>query len=125
LGESVKDEITDKEGESGLTLLVKKPLLSELTYEYQGVIYKTTCAVYGGTGIECGALQALDQQTGEVLWVMTFQEEGVNDFSIVDGVLYVSTDNGAGAFELPNVEDPQDENNSDADIQIPRSGNIP
>jgi len=99
LGESVKEEITE-EGESGLAFLIDKPLLSELTYEYQGVIYKSTCAVYGGAGIECGALQALDQQTREVLWMMTFQEKGVNDFSIVDGILYVSTDEGVGAFQL-------------------------
>ena len=101
LGESVKEEITE-EGESGLAFLVDKPLLSELTYEYQGVIYESTCAVYGGTGIECGALQALDKKTGEVLWMMTFQEKGVNDFSIVDvdGILYVSTDKGVGAFQL-------------------------
>ncbi|GAI96157.1 unnamed protein product, partial [marine sediment metagenome] len=75
LGESVKGEIIGK-GESGLTFLVDKPLLSELTYEYQGVIYESTCAVYGGAGIECGALQALDQRTREVFWMMTFQEEG-------------------------------------------------
>ncbi|MEE8620066.1 MAG: zinc-ribbon domain-containing protein [Dehalococcoidia bacterium] len=100
LGESVKDEITDKEGESGLTLLVNKPFLSELIYEYQGVIYKSTCAVYGGAGRACGALQALDQQTGDVLWMMTFREQGMNDFSIVDGILYVSTDKGVGAFQL-------------------------
>jgi len=33
---------------------------------------------------------------------MTFQEEGMNDFFIseVDGILYVSTDNGVGAFQL-------------------------
>jgi len=99
LGESVKEEITE-EGESGLAFLIDKLLLSELTYEYQGVIYKSTCAVYGGAGIECGALQALDQQTSEVLWMMTFQEKGVNDFSIVDGILYVSTDEGVGAFQL-------------------------
>jgi len=101
LGESLKEEITN-EGGPGMTFLVDKPLLSELTYEYQGVIYKSTCAVYGGAGIECGALQGLDQQTGEVLWMMTFQEEGVNDFSIsiVDGILYVSTDEGVGAFQL-------------------------
>jgi len=101
LGESVKGEIIGK-GESGLTFLVDKPLLSELIYEYQGVVYKSARAVYGGAGIECGALQALDQQTGEVLWVMTFQEEGMNDFFIseVDGILYVSTDNGVGAFQL-------------------------
>jgi outer membrane protein assembly factor BamB len=101
LGGSVKEEIAE-EGESRLTFLVGKSPLSELTYEDQdkGVIYRTTCAVYGGAGRECGALQALDQQTGEVLWMMTFQESGVNDFSIVDGILYVSTDNGIGAFEL-------------------------
>jgi len=101
LGGSVKEEIVEEE-ESGLTFLVDKPLLSELTYEDQdqGIIYRTTCAVYGGAGIECRALQALDRQTGEVLWMMTFQEEGVNDFSIVDGILYVSTDNRVGAFEL-------------------------
>ncbi len=99
LQKSVKEEMPS-EDEAGLTFLVAKPLLSELIYEYQGVIYETTCAVYGGAGIECGALQALDKQTGEVLWMMTLQEEGVNDFSIVDGILYVSTDNGVGAFEL-------------------------
>ncbi|UCD22505.1 MAG: zinc ribbon domain-containing protein [Chloroflexota bacterium] len=101
LGGSVREEIAE-EGESGLTFLVDKPLISELTYgdQDQGIIYRTTCAVYGGAGIECRALQALDKQTGEVLWMMTFQEEGVNDFSIVDGILYVSTDNGVGAFEL-------------------------
>jgi len=99
LGESVKGEISNK-SEPGLNCLIDKPLLSELTYEYQGVIYKSTCAVYGGVGTECGALQALDQQTDEVLWMMTFQEKGVYDFSIVDGILYVSTDEGVGAFEL-------------------------
>jgi hypothetical protein len=124
LGESVKEKVTEK-GEADFTLLVDRPLLSELIYEYQGVIYKSTCAVYGSAGIECGALQALDQQTSEVLCMMTFQEEGMNDFLIVDGILYVSTDNGVGAFELPNLADPQDENSSDADIRIPRSGNIP
>ena len=102
LGASVKEEIEEitKEDESDLTFLVGEPLLSELTYKYHGVIYESTCAVYGGAGIACGALQALDQQTGEVLWMMTFQEEGVNDFSIVDGILYVSTDEGVGAFQL-------------------------
>jgi hypothetical protein len=121
LGESVKDEITDKEGQSGLTLLVSKPLLSELTYEYQGTTYKSACAVYGGGGIECGVLQALDQQTAEVLWMVTFQERGMNDFSIFDGILYVSTDDGVGAFELPNLVPPRDESSSDTDIQIPGS----
>ena len=101
LGASVKEETTNK-GEPGLTFLVDKPLLSELTYEYQGVIYKSACAVYTGERIECGALQALDQQTGEVLWMMTFQEEGMKDFFIseIDGILYVSTDKGVGAFRL-------------------------
>jgi len=99
LGESVKEEITNK-GEPGLTFLIDKPPLSELTYEYQGVIYKSACAVYGGVGTACGALQALDQQTGDFLWMMTFQEIGMNDFSIVDGILYVSTDEGVGAFKL-------------------------
>jgi hypothetical protein len=99
LGASVKEETTNR-SEPGLTFLVDKPLLSELTYEYQGVIYKSACAVYTGARIECGALQALDKQTGEVLWMMTFQERGMNDFSIVDGILYVSTDKGVGAFPL-------------------------
>ena len=95
----VKEEITN-EGEPGLTFLIDKPPLSELTYEYQGVIYKSACAFYGGVGAECGALQALDQQTGDFFWMMTFQQTGVNDFSIVDGILYVSTDEGVGAFKL-------------------------
>jgi hypothetical protein len=125
LRESVKDEITGKVGQSGLILLANKPLLSELTYEYQGVIYRSACAVYGGAGVECGALQALDQQTGEVLWMLTFQERGVSDFSIFDGILYVSTDDGVGAFELPNLVPPRDESSSDADIQIPGSEYIP
>jgi hypothetical protein len=99
LKESVKEEITN-EGEPGLTFLIDKPPLSELTYEYQGVIYKSACAVYGGLGTECSALQAIDQQTGDVLWMMTLQETGMNDFSIVDGILYVSTDKGVGAFKL-------------------------
>ncbi len=95
----VKEEITNK-GEPGLTFLIDKPPLSELTYEHQGVIYKSACAFYGGVGTECGALQARDQQTGDFLWMMTFQQTGVNDFSIVDGILYVSTDEGVGAFKL-------------------------
>ena len=99
LGASVKEE-TNNKGEPGLTFLVDKPLLSKLTYEYQSVIYKSACAVYTGARIECGALQALDKQTGEVLWMMTFQEEGMKDFSIFDGTLYVSTDKGVGAFPL-------------------------
>ena len=99
LKEGVKEEITN-ESASGLTFLIDKPPLSELTYEYQGVIYKSACAAYGGIGTECGALQAIDQQTDDVLWMMTFQERGMNDFSIVDGTLYVSTDKGVGAFKL-------------------------
>ena len=99
LKESVKEEITN-EGEPGLTFLIDKPPLSQLTYEYQGVIYKSACAVYGGVGTECGALQVLDQQTGDFFWMMTFRETGMNDFSVVDGILYVSTDEGVGAFKL-------------------------
>jgi predicted nucleic acid-binding Zn ribbon protein len=99
LKESVKEEITN-EGEPGLTFLIDKPPFSELSYEHQGVIYKSACGVYGGLGIECRALQALDQQTDDFLWMMTFRETGMNDFSIVDGILYVSTDEGVGAFNL-------------------------
>ena len=96
---AVKEKITSQ-GEPGLTYVIDKPPLFELTYEYQGVIYRSSCAVYGGVGRECGALQAADQETGDVLWTMTFQEKGMIDFSIVDGILYVSTDKGVGAFEL-------------------------
>jgi len=98
LQENVREEITNN-GEPGLTFLIDKPPLSELTYEYQGVIYRSACAVYGGI-TECGALQAIDQQTGGVLWMMTFRETGMNDFSIIDGILYVSTDEGVGTFKL-------------------------
>lgn len=99
LQERVKEEIIN-ESEPGLTFLIDKPPLSELTYEYQGVIYKSACVVYGGAGIECGALQAIDHQKGDVLWMMTFQGTGMNDFSIIDRILYVSTDKGVGAFKL-------------------------
>jgi hypothetical protein len=99
LQESVKAQIT-KDSESDLTFLMDKPSLSELAYQYQGVIYKSACAVYGGVGTKCGALQAADQETGDILWMMTFQETGMTDFSIVDGILYVSTDKGVGAFKL-------------------------
>lgn len=75
-------------------------------YGYGGVIYKGACAVYGGEGTNCGTLQAIDEETGDVIWMMTFQETGMNDFCIVDGGLYVSTDNGVGAFRLPNVTNP-------------------
>jgi len=98
---------TTNNGEPGLILLISKPPLSELTYEHEGVIYESACAVYGGSGTECSALQAIDQETGGVLWIMTFEERGMNDFSIVDGILYVSTDEGVGAFELPNLTDLQ------------------
>ena len=94
----VKEEIPN-EGEPGLTFLIGRPPLSEITYKYQGVIYRSACAVYGGVR-GCSALQALDQQTGDVLWMMTFRETGMNDFSIVAGILYVSTDEGVGAFKL-------------------------
>jgi hypothetical protein len=98
---SVRDKITS-EGAPGLTFLTDKPPLSELTYQYEGVIYRSACAVYGGVGTACGALQAVDQQTDDVLWTMTFDEKGMTDFSIsvVDEILYVSTDKGVGAFEL-------------------------
>jgi hypothetical protein len=96
---SVKKEITN-EDEHGLTFLIDQLPLSELTYQYQGVTYKSACAVYGGVGTGCGALQAIDQQTDELLWMMTFRGTGMNDFSIVDGILYVSTDEGVGAFKL-------------------------
>jgi hypothetical protein len=98
---------TANESETGLILLVSRPPLSKLTYEYEGVIYKSACAVYGGIGTECGTLQAIDQETGDVLWMMTFQEVGMTDFSIDNGILYVSTDNGVGAFEPPNLTDLQ------------------
>jgi hypothetical protein len=96
---SVREKITS-EGGPGLTFLMDKPPLSELTYQYQAIIYRSACAVYGGVGTDCGALQAVDQQTGDVLWTMTFNEKGMTDFSIVDGILYVSTDEGVGAFKL-------------------------
>jgi hypothetical protein len=98
---SVKLEITDKGG-AELAFLIDKPPLSQLSYEYQGVVYRSACAVYGGIGRECGALQAVDKTTGDVLWMMTFGDTGMNDFSIdiVAGILYVSTDKGVGAFEL-------------------------
>jgi predicted nucleic acid-binding Zn ribbon protein len=96
---SVEQEITSR-SEGSVTLLMDKPPLPQLTYDYQGVIYKSACAVYGGEGTECGALQAVDKNTGDVLWTMTFQDEGMNDFSIVDGILYVSTGKGIGAFQL-------------------------
>ena len=99
LQESVKEEIAS-EGGLDLTFLMDKPPLSELAYQYQGVIYRSACAVYGGVGTQCGALEATDQETGDVLWMMTFQEIGITDFSILDGILYVSTDKGVGAFEL-------------------------
>ena len=99
LQESVREEITN-EGELGITFLMDKPPLSELAYEYRGVVYKSACAVYGGVGTQCGALQAIDRETGDVLWMVTFRETGMIDFSIVDGILYVSTGKGVGAFEL-------------------------
>jgi predicted nucleic acid-binding Zn ribbon protein len=96
---SVKDKIK-AEGGTGPNFLAGKPPLSELTYEDQGVVYRSACAVYGGLGIACGTLQAVDQETGDILWMMTFQDTGMTDFSIVDGVLYVLTASGVGAFEL-------------------------
>jgi len=96
---SVREEIASQ-GEPDLTFLIDKPPLSELAHQYQGVIYESSCAVYGGVGTGCGALQATDQETGDVRWMMTFQERGMIDFSIIDGILYVSTDEGVGAFEL-------------------------
>jgi len=99
LQESVREKITN-EGGPDLAFLIDRPSRPELAYQYQGVIYRSTCAVYGGVGKACGALQAIDQETGDVLWMMTFDERGMIDFSIVDGVLYVSTDKGVGAFQL-------------------------
>jgi outer membrane protein assembly factor BamB len=96
---TVKEKIADEGGPS-LTFLAGKPSLSELSYEYQGVIYQSACAVYGGSGTACGALQAVDEKTGDVLWMMTFQDTGMTDFSVVDGILYVLTANGVGAFQL-------------------------
>jgi len=103
LGRSVKEEIeeeTTNGGETDLTFLMDRLPLSELTYEYQGVIYERACAVYGGMGRQCDAFQAVDRQTGGVVWMMTFQGKGMNDFSIANGILYVSTGEGVGAFEL-------------------------
>ncbi len=100
LGKSVKEEITN-EGEPGLTFLIDKPLLSELNYEHQGVIYESGSSSYGGVLVEGRrALQAIDQETGGVLWTAIFGYAGMTDFSIVDGILYVSTDEGVGAFKL-------------------------
>ena len=95
----MKEEIANQGGPD-LAFLIDTPPLSELAYQYQGVAYESTCAVYGGVGTGCGALQATDQETGDVRWMMTFQERGMIDFAVVDGVLYVSTDRGVGAFQL-------------------------
>jgi len=95
----VREKVTS-EGGPGLTFLTDRPPLSELTCQYQGVIYTGACAVYGGVGTDCGALQAINRETGDVLWTMTFEETGVTDLSIADGILYVSTDKGVGAFRL-------------------------
>jgi len=97
LGEAKRE--TTNHGGPGLIFLEDKPF-SKLTYEHEGVTYKSACAIYGGSGRECGALQAIDQETGGVLWMTAFQEKGMNDFSVVDGILYVSTDRGVGAFKL-------------------------
>lgn len=99
LGGTVKEQIASR-GEPSLRFLLDRSPLSELTYEHQEVIYRTTCAVYGGIGTECGTLEAVDQQTGSLLWLMTFREAGVNDFAVIDGILYVATDDGVGAFQL-------------------------
>jgi len=96
---SVREEIAN-DGGPDLTFLIDKPPLPELAYQYQGAIYRSACVVYGGVGTGCGALQATDQETGDIVWMMTFQERGMIDFSVVDGILYVSTDRGVGAFEL-------------------------
>ncbi len=96
---SVKEEIANQGGPE-LTFLIDKPPLAELAYQYQGVVYRSGCAVYGGVGTGCGALEATDQNTRDILWMLTFQERGMIDFSIVDGILYVSTDRGVGAFAL-------------------------
>ena len=99
----VKEEIEEitNEGEPYLTFLIGKQPLSELNYEHQGVIYESGSSSYGGVLLEGRrALQALDQQTGGVLWTAIFGYAGMTDFSIVDGILYVSTDEGVGAFEL-------------------------
>jgi len=110
----VEEEIINK-AESSLMMLM--PFFSELTtYEYEGVIYKNVCPVYGGPGAECSGLQAIEQETGSVLWTMSFQNTNMKDFWITDGMLYVSTDNGVGAFELPNVRDLLNPNSSETDI---------
>ena len=112
---SVEEEITSK-AESSLMLLPYMPLLYEVVCEYEGVIYKNVCPVYSGTGAECSGLQAIEQETGSVLWIMSFQKTNMKDFWITDGMLYASTDNGVGAFELPNVRDPRNPNSSETRI---------
>ena len=105
-------EIINK-AESDLILLMDKPPVFILDYPYEGIIYASgSSSSYGVFGEGHYALQALDQETGSVLWIATFGYAGITDFSIVDGILYVSTDNGIGAFELPNLADLQNPNSS-------------
>lgn len=105
LNRSVREEITNM-GEPSLIFLMDKPLLSELTYEYQGVTYESDSNSYGGAfGVGHCGLRAVEKETADVLWIATFGYAGMTDFSVTDGTLYVSTDNGVGAFELPNLTD--------------------
>jgi len=91
--------------------------LSKKSYNYEGVIYKSVhCAVYAGIATMCDTLQAIDQETGSVLWMKTFQGPGMNDLLIADGILYLSTDEGIGAFELPHLTELQNQNSSETVI---------
>jgi hypothetical protein len=116
VGGSVKTEITNH-AESGLILLMNKLPLYELAYGYEGVIYKSGSASYGGIfGVGREALQAINPETGGILWIATFGYKGMIDFSIVNGMLYVSTDKGVGAFRLSNLTDLQNPNSSETGI---------
>jgi len=108
-------EVIDK-AESSLILSIDKPFLPSLYCEHEGVIYMSTCDITSSGSVGyCNVLKAVEQATGSVLWAVTIQFERMNDFDTLGGILYVSTDEGVGAFELPNLTDLQNPNSSDID----------
>ncbi len=85
--------------------------LSGILYDYEGITYESVhCASHLGLAVECTKLKAVDGKTGSVLWMRTLHGSGIWDFHIAHGILYISTAEGVGAFELPIPADVQSHN---------------
>jgi hypothetical protein len=83
----LRNETVAKAG-SEVIFMSDKPGMSELSYDYEGITYNTGSLQNGHRYL----LRAIDSKKDSVLWLATFatlKGNGVSDFVVADGILYV------------------------------------